>query len=178
MLLKVRSPCHVKWLHLRKRLNARHSYTDWTIALNFSAIDMRIFLESRERISEFLYRWSRVVSCANSKMWCHVFFLLTCPLKCVRTKYRLDLIKNIFLFQYIFLSNMSKAYYYFLIITIRVQHYNHPHTRPSRARVNMYVNCELNALNAVQFEDWCVGSVLKFSGWAPCHVPIDGIARR
>ena len=27
--LKVRSPGHVKWPHLRKRFNARHSYTEW-----------------------------------------------------------------------------------------------------------------------------------------------------
>ena len=29
--LKVRSPGHVKWPHLRISLNARHSYTDWPI---------------------------------------------------------------------------------------------------------------------------------------------------
>ena len=39
MSLKVRSPVHVKWPHLRKKLNAWHSYTDWTIALKFSAIN-------------------------------------------------------------------------------------------------------------------------------------------
>ena len=39
--LKVRSPDHVKWPHLRKSLNARHSYTNWSIALNLSTINIR-----------------------------------------------------------------------------------------------------------------------------------------
>ena len=39
MSLNVRSPGHDKWLHLIKSLNARHSYTEWTIALKLSAID-------------------------------------------------------------------------------------------------------------------------------------------
>ena len=38
MSLKVRSQGHVKWPHLRKSLNARHSCTDWTIALNPTSI--------------------------------------------------------------------------------------------------------------------------------------------
>ena len=36
--LKVRSPGHLKWPHLRKSLSACHIYTDWMIALKPSAI--------------------------------------------------------------------------------------------------------------------------------------------
>ena len=38
--LKIMSPGHGKWPHLRKSLNARHSYTDWSIAWNFSVSDL------------------------------------------------------------------------------------------------------------------------------------------
>ena len=37
--LKVRSPGHVKWPHLRRIVNARHNYTNWTVTLKLSAID-------------------------------------------------------------------------------------------------------------------------------------------
>ena len=42
--LKVRSPGHVKWPHLRKSPNSRHNYTDWPIAWKKSTID--IFMRS------------------------------------------------------------------------------------------------------------------------------------
>ena len=35
---QVRSPGYVKWPHLRKSLNARHSYTDWTTAWKFQQV--------------------------------------------------------------------------------------------------------------------------------------------
>ena len=35
------SPGHVKWPHLRKNRNARHSYTEWLITLQLSAIGIR-----------------------------------------------------------------------------------------------------------------------------------------
>ena len=39
--LKVRSPGHVKWPHLRKTLNVCHSYTEWPITLKLLAVDIR-----------------------------------------------------------------------------------------------------------------------------------------
>ena len=38
--LNIRSPGHVKWPHLRKSWNARHSYTEWLITLKLSANDI------------------------------------------------------------------------------------------------------------------------------------------
>ena len=59
--LKVRSPGHVKWPHLRKTLNVRHSYTEWLITLKLSAIDIRTSIYETY-ISEFRYRWPKVRS--------------------------------------------------------------------------------------------------------------------
>ena len=59
--LKVRSPGHVKWPHLRKGLNARHSYTEWPMTLTLSAIDIRNGI-NETYISEFWYRWPKVRS--------------------------------------------------------------------------------------------------------------------
>ena len=59
--LKVRSPSHVKWPHLRKSLNVRHSYTEWPISLKLSAINIRTSIYETY-ISEFWYRWPKVRS--------------------------------------------------------------------------------------------------------------------
>ena len=56
--LKVRLSGHIKWPHLRKRLNGRHSY-NWPIALKLSAIDMSNSFY-KVYASEFWYRWARV----------------------------------------------------------------------------------------------------------------------
>ena len=58
---KVRSPGQVKWPHLMKSLNARQRYTDWTIALKLSAIDIHTSIYETY-ISEFWYRWPKVRS--------------------------------------------------------------------------------------------------------------------
>ena len=50
--IKVMYPDHVKWPHLRKSLNARHSYTEWQITLKRPAID--IVTVSMKRMSRNL----------------------------------------------------------------------------------------------------------------------------
>ena len=56
--LKVRSPGHVKWPHLRKSLNARQSYTDLPIALKLLAINIPNNIY-KMYIWEFLYQWPK-----------------------------------------------------------------------------------------------------------------------
>ena len=58
---KVRSPGHVKWPYLRKSSKARYSYTDWTITLKLSAIDMSNSMY-KMYISDFWYLWPKVRS--------------------------------------------------------------------------------------------------------------------
>ena len=58
---KVRSPGHVKWPHLRKSLNACHSYIHWPVALKQSGFDIRNSIYTTF-ISEFGYLWSKVRS--------------------------------------------------------------------------------------------------------------------
>ena len=55
---KVWSRGHVKLPHLRKRFNARHSYTDRTITLKVSASDIRNSIY-KMYISEFRYPWHK-----------------------------------------------------------------------------------------------------------------------
>ena len=64
MSLKVRLPGHVKWPHLIKRLNARHSYAKWTIALKLSAIvtSNSIYKMFYSPIPEFWYSWFKTRS--------------------------------------------------------------------------------------------------------------------
>ena len=57
----VRLPGHVKTPHLRKSLNARHSYTEWLFTLKLSEIDIHNSIY-KIYISEFLYRWPKVRS--------------------------------------------------------------------------------------------------------------------
>ena len=57
--LKVRSPGHAKWPHLRKSLNASHSYTDWMIALKLSEIEIRNSIYNTY-VSEFVCRYPKV----------------------------------------------------------------------------------------------------------------------
>ena len=59
--LKDRSPGHVKWPHLIKSLNARHSYTECPIILKLSGIDIRTSIY-KMNISEFWYLWLKVRS--------------------------------------------------------------------------------------------------------------------
>ena len=52
---------HFKWPHLRKSLNACHSYTDWPIALKLSTIDIRhsiykMYVSQWEIIQRRLFR--------------------------------------------------------------------------------------------------------------------------
>ena len=54
--LKVRSPGHVKYPHLRKSLNACHSYTGWTIVLKLSAIDMNNSMYGMSRLKCWYWR--------------------------------------------------------------------------------------------------------------------------
>ena len=56
---KVRSPGHVKWPHLRKRLNARPSYTEWRVTWKLLGIDVRNSIYNMH-ISEHWYRWPKV----------------------------------------------------------------------------------------------------------------------
>ena len=60
---KVRSPGHVKWLHIRKSLNDRHSYTEGPITSKLSAIDIRNGIYKLYLcLGFFLYRWPKVKS--------------------------------------------------------------------------------------------------------------------
>ena len=59
--LKVRSPGLVKLPHLRKSLNAHHSYTECPITLKLSVIDICTSIY-KMLISEFLYHWPKVRS--------------------------------------------------------------------------------------------------------------------
>ena len=52
---------HVKWPHLRKRLNARHSYTEWLITLKLSASHIRNSIY-KMFISELWYGWPKFKS--------------------------------------------------------------------------------------------------------------------
>ena len=59
---KVRPPLpgYVKWPHIRKSLNVRQSYTDWTIVYSFS--DNTRNSVYKMNISEFWYQWPKVRS--------------------------------------------------------------------------------------------------------------------
>ena len=68
---KVKSPGHVKWPHLIKSLNARHSSTEWPmITSKLSAIYIRNGAICEKYISEFWYRWPKVRSICDLSLHC------------------------------------------------------------------------------------------------------------